>query len=35
MHHKTFAQIEIRYFYLLLVLGLVVVLGGLLAAQQM
>ncbi len=33
MHHKTFAQIEIRYFYLLLALGLLVVLGGLAAAH--
>ncbi len=35
MHHKTFAQIEIRYFYLLLAVGLLVVFGGLIAAHWM
>ncbi len=35
MHHRTFAQIEIRYFYLLLVAGLLVVFGGLMAAHWM
>ncbi|MDE2259574.1 MAG: polysulfide reductase NrfD, partial [Betaproteobacteria bacterium] len=35
MHNRTFAQIEIRYFYLLLAAGLLTVFGGLMAAHWM